>query len=129
MIIYDNLYHTFALSFHNELDINYRHYPPLLRKAILFFRTQYSDPQLSVVDAAAHCGISEQYLRLFFRQAGLPSPRKYLAIVRCEAAKDLLHDQRYSLSYIASMTGFLDQYYFSTCFKKIEGMPPGQYRQ
>ena len=53
----------------------------------------------------------------------------YLTRVRLDKAKRLLDDNQaqYSLSSIAGMVGYKDEYYFNKCFKKLYGISPKKY--
>lgn len=53
----------------------------------------------------------------------------YLNKLRIEKAKQLLSTGFYTVTDVASRTGFHDVYYFSKVFKKLTGMSPGKYNQ
>ena len=54
--------------------------------------------------------------------------RKILDETRASLARELMLEQRYSLSQIAYLLGFADQANFSRAFKRWTGESPGQYR-
>ena len=62
----------------------------------------------------------------FHRHYGI-IPVDYIATKRVESAKALIMRGGMNLHEIAQACGFRDQYYFSKVFKKITGMPPGQF--
>ncbi len=64
-------------------------------------------------------------LRAFRKTVGLP-PHEYLINLRIERAKQLLAQGR-ALAEVAYETGFCDQSHFNWHFKRILGLPPGQY--
>ena len=57
------------------------------------------------------------------------SPIKYITKKRISYACDLLVSNKYSVSDIASMTGYSDVYYFSRVFKENTGMSPLEYKK
>ncbi|WP_110934121.1 helix-turn-helix transcriptional regulator [Paenibacillus bouchesdurhonensis] len=57
------------------------------------------------------------------------SPSVYLLQYRVERAKRLLITTDWSMERIADEVGFLTGPYFSTCFKRIEGLSPFQFRK
>jgi transcriptional regulator GlxA family with amidase domain len=49
--------------------------------------------------------------------------------VRLSRAKVMLAHSKLPLKAVASACGFADEYYFSSVFRRIEGLPPGGYRE
>ncbi len=66
-------------------------------------------------------------LRIFRGEVGLP-PHAYLTNVRVRQARRLLQ-QGYPVASVAAQTGFVDQSHLTRHFKRVVGVPPGQYRQ
>ena len=64
-------------------------------------------------------------LRVFQAQVGMP-PHQYLIQLRVARAKSLL-TARVPPAMVASELGFVDQTHFSRQFKRIVGVPPGQF--
>ena len=65
--------------------------------------------------------------RLFREQLGLP-PHTYLNQIRVNHAKALLNTGL-SPTDVAHAVGFADQSHFTKAFKRVVGIPPGQYRK
>lgn len=89
-----------------------------------------SDPSalLSLEMLASKAGLSPYYfLRLFASETGF-TPHQYLINTRINAAKFLLRSPDIPVKDISVRTGFTSESTFCTCFKKNEGMTPGQYR-
>ncbi len=83
---------------------------------------------ITLKDLSAFLGYSEKYCSEFFRnQMGEPFS-VYLKRVRIEKAKHLLEDETLSLTQIADVLGFQDQFAFSHFFKKGTGFSPRQFR-
>ena len=49
--------------------------------------------------------------------------------IQVETICEYLKNTNYSLKEIAILTGFYDEFSMSKVFKRIEGMPPGEYRR
>jgi transcriptional regulator GlxA family with amidase domain len=62
---------------------------------------------------------------MFHREVGLP-PHAYQIQVRVARARALIATG-VPLAEVASMTGFADQSHLTRLFKRIVGVPPGQY--
>ena len=85
--------------------------------------------QLQVSDVASYCYVStKQLTRLFYKVEGI-SPAAYLKQEKIRYIESLLADTSLSIKEISERTGFQNEYYFNTFFKKYYGMPPGQYRK
>ena len=78
---------------------------------------------------AEAAGYSETYFsRLFKAQTGFGC-KEFILLVRLRAAKELLISSPKSVCEIAYECGFGDSNYFSSIFKKCEGITPVKYRR
>lgn len=83
---------------------------------------------VTLKDLSTFLGYSEKYCSEFFRnQMGEPFSA-YLKRVRIEKAKRLLKDETLSLTQIADVLGFQDQFALSHFFKKGTGFSPRQFK-
>lgn len=69
-----------------------------------------------------------QFMKSFHNITG-SSPMKYISALRMEYAKDLLLNERMSISEISQKCGYSDEFYFSRCFKKHFSISPQRYRK
>ena len=53
---------------------------------------------------------------------------EYLIRRRMERARELLKNESYKIQEVASQTGYSNQRYFASCFKKYYGYTPTEYR-
>ena len=83
---------------------------------------------ISSADMAAVAGVSSSRLYALFRLVLGISPHEHVIHARVERARSLLADPRLSIKEIAARTGFEDSYHFSRVFRRIDGLPPTQYR-
>ena len=87
-------------------------------------------PQDITLDTLAEVSHLNKYYMVhsFTKYAGL-SPIQYLNQTRLKRAQHLLKNTNYSISDIASSTGFSSQSYFTQIFRKNFNMTPVKYRQ
>jgi len=82
----------------------------------------------SIAEAAAAAGIGYDHLRHCFRKRYGMSVKRWHLEVRVERAKDLLSHSNLPLKAVADLCGFRNERYFSTCFRRLTGRAPGQFR-
>lgn len=93
-----------------------------------YIKTYYASP-ISVSDIAGYVGLSREYFcRIFHRHFGM-TPARFLREYRLKMASILLVTTDSSISEIASLSGFSDYNYFSSCFSALYGISPLRYRQ
>ena len=97
-----------------------------LQKAVDYIQNNYSYP-IKITDLAKYVGIDRTYLyKIFQRREGV-SPKRYLLLVRVNAAKNMLRTRQYSVSGIALSCGFSDAPSFCNHFKRVTGRTPSQF--
>lgn len=72
--------------------------------------------------------ITPQHLCKIFKETFNCTPGQYILSKRIEYAKRLIRDNEHQISEISYLCGFADPGYFSTVFKKAEGVSPMRYR-
>ncbi len=89
----------------------------------------YADnTQTSLRALAVQVGVTTSHLvRVFTHSVGL-SPHQYLLQMRVSRASTLLA-QGVQLSFVAAMTGFVDQSHLTTQFKRFVGTTPASYQR
>lgn len=96
------------------------------RKAVDYIQNNYSY-SVKITDLARYVGIDRTYLYKIFQSREGVSPKRYLLLVRVNAAKNMLRTQQYSVGKIALSCGFSDSPSFCNHFKKITGRTPSQF--
>lgn len=100
----------------------------LANKVILYLNKNYNS-KIYVSSIAKEFNVSYSTLsRKFKSETGISIIEK-LTDIRVSAAKPLLLNSNYTLSQIANMVGFENEYYFSKAFKKSSGSTPSVFRK
>jgi AraC family transcriptional regulator len=101
--------------------------PAWLRTADELLRTEFASP-LSIQEIANAAGVHPVHLCREFRKRYGCTVGEQLRRLRVERACSLLLEGALGLAEIASRCGFCDQSHFSSVFKKMVGMTPGEFR-
>lgn len=97
----------------------------LLQQTLAYLETNYA-ANVTLEELAAQTHLSSYHLlRLFKATYGLP-PHAYLTQLRVQRAKRLLLAGQ-PIAAVALDVGFVDQSHLTRHFKRIVGVPPGQY--
>ena len=98
------------------------------RAAVCFLRKNY-DRGFTVSELAAACNLSPSRLRALFREKSGMSVLAYRDLLRIRRAQELLSFSEDPIEEIAVSLGYCDVYYFSRAFRRLCGIPPGEYRR
>lgn len=78
-------------------------------------------------DLAAMLYMSEVTLRKYSRELfGMP-PKQLIADMRMEYALSLINSREFKVFEVAEMSGYADEKYFGTLFKRKFGVTPARY--
>jgi AraC family transcriptional regulator len=84
---------------------------------------------VSLGEAASHCGLSRAHFARAFRQTiGIP-PHQWLLRYRIDRAKAMMLDNPLSVAEVAIACGFADQSHLTRVFTRTTGLSPGAWRQ
>lgn len=87
-----------------------------------------SDPEFNVNALSQKAEISQKFLyRKITKLTGLTTV-EYIRAIRLKKAAMLLSDQKFAVSEVMYMVGFVNQSYFSKCFSQYFGVTPQQYK-
>lgn len=99
----------------------------LIQRGLLYMNMHFANPALTVSEIAEQCNVSEVYFRKIFKSIYGISPLRAINNLRIDHACKLLESGYYRVSEVATMSGFEDTKYFSTCFKKHTQKTPYEY--
>lgn len=115
------------LESHDKTPNIRRHEDNITIKIIDYINSNLSK-NISVTELAALFGYNTNYFTSLFKSFTNMTPKTYIINAKLKKAVALLYDMNLSIAEIADQTGFVNQYYFSTSFKKNYGLSPSQYR-
>ena len=130
--ICSGLVYDYLIEFHRMMDSNADSSKsrqismllPLLRFMHDNFRSDISMTQLSEL-----MGVTPQHFCRVFKKTMNVRPNEFLTQIRLDEAKRLLTEKDVSVSEAAERSGFRDPVYFSTVFRKHEGISPAGYKK
>ena len=130
--ICSGLVYDYLIEFHRLMDSDadsarsrqFSMLLPVLRFMHDNFRSDISMTQLSGI-----IGVTPQHFCRVFRRTMNVRPNEFLTQLRLDEAKRLLTEKNISVSDAAEKSGFRNAGYFSTVFRKYEGMSPAQYKK
>ena len=100
----------------------------IVTSVVHYMQMNYAS-EINFAKIASAYNFSASYLTKIFKEhIGMP-PIRYLIEYRIKVAKSLLRDTNLSVKEVAEKTGFIDQFYFSKCFKSYCGVTPSQYKE
>ncbi|MCF0105515.1 MAG: helix-turn-helix transcriptional regulator [Holdemanella sp.] len=82
---------------------------------------------LSVEDLCYQFSISRSSLQSLFRTYLNVAPKQYISHLKLKKSKELIKENKYTISQISSMLGFTSIHYFSRKFKAYYGINPTDY--
>lgn len=98
-----------------------------IKKAFEYINENY-DKNIKIEELAEMCNLSTNYFSSLFKRQTTYAPKEYILRLRLEKAKSLLAQGGGTVGEICTQTGFGDIHYFSSSFKRYEGLSPSQYR-
>lgn len=99
----------------------------IVKKALLLIQQSYAEA-ISLESIAKQLWVNPSYLSHLFSEAMGQPITAYITGYRVEQAKKLITSSNLKLYEIARQTGFLSPIVFSTCFKKVTGETPTEYK-
>lgn len=96
--------------------------------ALSYIKIEHHDFHLSVRAIASAIGLSSSHLAHLCRRITGMTIRQNLVRIRLEQAYSDLQTGKMAVKEVAFRTGWRNQLYFSTCFRKKYGFPPSQVR-
>jgi two-component system response regulator YesN len=104
-----------------------QNYSRTVAKAIDFINQHYTE-SINLTDVASAVHLNPEYFCRLFKEETGRKFSNYLANLRLNKAVELLRNSDYKVCEIAEMVGYSNLSYFSTLFKKYNGISPFDYR-
>lgn len=100
----------------------------IIDQAQSYLRTNYFE-DITLEALARKFYLNRTYFSELFKKETGWTFKRYLCHIRIEKAKQLLIQQKLRPSAVAELVGIKDPVYFSVLFKKMTGVPPGEFQQ
>lgn len=130
--ICSGLVYDYIIEFHRlmnaEVDSTRSRRLTMLLPALQYMHDNFRE-DFSLALLAGLLGVTPQHFCRIFRETLNMRPNDFLTERRLDEAKRLICESKKSLAEIAVLSGFRDASYFSTVFKKKEGVSPAEYRK
>lgn len=117
-----------SLALAGELNTVRRSSHNLMADIAAYLDTHYQE-EVSLFDIANRFYVSREYVSRKFKQTYGINMTDYVNQARVKNARVLLANPQLKMAAIAEMIGFANEKYFSTVFKKHEGISPNEYRK
>jgi len=98
-----------------------------LKKLSGIIETNLKNEQFGVSELAREMGMSRSHIHRKLKSITNQSVSQFIREIRLEKAKDLLEQEKYTVSEIAYDVGFNSPSYFIKCFHDKFGFAPGEY--
>lgn len=126
--LFDWLYRLCIMAC-RQLNSSVSHYQNRMVSMVeSYINEHFSETELSLNEIASHVNVSPTHLSATYKKITGKNISDMIAHTRIRYAADLLSHSILSIRDISEKSGFSNQYYFSSCFKKITGKSPSQYR-
>jgi AraC family L-rhamnose operon transcriptional activator RhaR len=96
---------------------------------VLAYLRHHCTADVDLDDVAHRSGYSLRTFTRTFREITGTTPHNYLVQLRIGHAKQAMRTTSDSITEIAFASGFHDSNYFSSCFSKMTGLSPSEYRR
>lgn len=103
---------------------NYR--DELFERIIAYMQSKIYEP-LTVADICQQFSMSRSSLQLLFKNAVNQSPKKYISDMKMEKSRQMLRENKYTVSEISLKLGYSSIHYFSNAFSQKYHISPSEY--
>ena len=112
-----------------KLEASTRTYHKKMCESVLnYIKENYENSELCLNRIADFINVSPTHLSALYKKSTGQNISDIITSVRIDAACQLLLHTNLSLKEISEKTGYTNQYYFSSCFKKKMGKNPSSFR-
>lgn len=110
-----------------DVDINAASERGHIQAAKAYINNNFQFP-ITILDVARSVSVSPNYLANLFAKQGEVSPKRYLTVVRMEAASRLLLTSSSNITDVSKAVGYSSPLHFSKVFTNYYGISPLHYR-
>lgn len=103
-------------------------YSELSRRIVNYLESNFNR-EVPLQELADEVGFNKNYICSAFKRDTNMTIGTCMTTIRIHKAAELISFSDMNLNQVAEATGFVNQSHFNRIFKKIVGLPPGQYRR
>ena len=104
-----------------------QHYQDELLEKILSYIDETIYEPVTIAEICQKFSLSRSSLQILFKENLEQPPKKYINELKLEKSRQMICENRYTISEIALMLGFNSIHYFSRAFTQKYGMAPSEY--
>lgn len=104
-----------------------QHYQDELLEKILAYIDETIDEPITITEICQKFSLSRSSLQILFKENLNQPPKKYINEVKLEKSRQMICENKYTISEIALMLGFNSIHYFSRAFTQKYHMAPSEY--
>ena len=108
---------------------SYQHFQDELLEIILAYIDKKVSSPISIEELCSKFSVSRSSLQTLFKNNLNTSPKKYINDLKLSKSKQLIKENKYTISEIAFMLGFNSIHYFSRAFTQHYEISPSEYSQ
>ena len=98
----------------------------LFDRIMAFVESKLYEP-LTIADICQQFSVSRSSLQLLFKSAVNQSPKKYISDMKLERSRQMLRENKYTVSEVSLKLGYSSIHYFSNAFSQKYGISPSEY--
>ena len=98
----------------------------LFERIIAFVESKIYEP-LTIAEICQQFSMSRSSLQLLFKNAVNQSPKKYISDMKLERSRQMLRENKYTVSEISLKLGYSSIHYFSNAFNQKYHISPSEY--
>ena len=117
-------YVAFTLPPSSVVRQNYR--DDLFERILAYIESKIYEP-LTVADICHQFSMSRSSLQLLFKNEVNQSPKKYISDMKLEKSRQMLRENKYTVSEISLKLGYSSIHYFSNAFNQKYHISPSEY--
>ncbi|MGN0334255.1 MAG: helix-turn-helix domain-containing protein [Lachnospiraceae bacterium] len=107
-------------------EVRQHYHDELLEKILTYIDETICEP-ITIAEICQKFSMSRSSLQILFNENLNQSPKKYINELKLEKSRQMISEDKYTISEIALMLGFNSIHYFSRAFTQKYNMAPSEY--
>lgn len=128
-ILYQLFQHMVELRSSIEETSSEQYFKEYIPVALNYIQEHLQDEDLSITSVSGHVYLNPVYFGRIFKNVMKMSFKRYVQNIRMEKAKELILEDKESITNICNAVGIPNPSYFSQVFKQYTGILPSEYKR